>query len=106
MEHLCEIILNLDQWFKRCPFKICSFFNSVGHFVQWSRAICAISIEGIEEHSCEIILNLDQWFRCYLKKKFTHNTRKAKTCNTCQGKTDHNSSPCAFGSGEFKSFLI
>ena len=39
-----------------------------------------------------ILWNLDQWFRrCCLKKKFTDGQRT---------KTNHNSSPLAFGSGE------
>ena len=32
-EHLCEIILNLDQWFKRCHVKIFLIYSSDGHLV-------------------------------------------------------------------------
>ena len=40
-------------------------YNSGGPFVQRSRTICAILVEGImlEGQFCENILNLDQWFR-------------------------------------------
>ena len=45
---LCEIILNLDQWFRRrCPLKIFLIWSSGGPFVQCSRIICAILVEGI-----------------------------------------------------------
>ena len=46
-EHFCEIILNLYQWFRRCLFKIFLIWSSGGPFVQWSRSICAILVEGI-----------------------------------------------------------
>ena len=44
---------------------------------------------------CGIILNLGPWFmqRCRLKKTFLQDART---------KTDHNSSPGAFGPGELK----
>ena len=43
-----EIILNLDQLFKRsCRLKIFLIWSSGGPFVQWSRTICAILVEGI-----------------------------------------------------------
>ena len=85
-EQFCEIILNLDQWFKRrCSLKILLICSSVGLSVQWSGTICAILVEVIkrnnsvkflcsfsrgyqEEQFFEIILNLDQQFRkCHLK---------------------------------------
>ena len=62
----CEIILNLDHtWFKRkCRLKIFLTYSTGGPFVQHSRTICAILVEGnYEKHFFEIILNLDQWFR-------------------------------------------
>ena len=41
-----------------------SNFSSGGHFVQLSRTILAILVEGHpEEHFCEIILKLGQWSR-------------------------------------------
>ena len=46
--NLCEIILNLDQWFRRsCRLKIFLTWSSGDPFVQWSRTICAILVEGI-----------------------------------------------------------
>ena len=45
-EQFCENILNLDQWF-RCLLKIFLIWSSGGPFVQWSRIICAILVEGI-----------------------------------------------------------
>ena len=44
-EHLCEIILNLDQWFRRRCLKIfleSSIFSFGGHFVWLIRKVCAI----------------------------------------------------------------
>ena len=32
-EHLCKIILNLDQWFRRCHLKIFLIYSSGDHFV-------------------------------------------------------------------------
>ena len=57
-EHFCEIILNLDQWFKRCHLKIFlsrAERNILGNFGRGY----------YEEHYyfCELILNSDQWFR-------------------------------------------
>ena len=47
-EKFCEIILNLDQWFKRrCCLKIFLIWSSGGSFVQRSGTICAILVEDI-----------------------------------------------------------
>ena len=47
-EQFCEIILNLDQWFKRrCYLKIFIIWSSGGPFVQRSGTVCAILVEGI-----------------------------------------------------------
>ena len=47
-EQFCKIILNLELWFKtRCLLKIFFIWSSGGPFVQWSRTICAILVEGI-----------------------------------------------------------
>ena len=47
-EQFCEIILNLDQWFRRrCRLKIFLIWSSSGPFVQQSGTICAILVEGI-----------------------------------------------------------
>ena len=51
-------------------FKYISFPELTQPFVQWSRTICAMLVEGYnEDQFCEIILNWDQWFRrrCLLK---------------------------------------
>ena len=70
-EQFCEIILNSNQWFRRRScLKIFLIWSSGSHFVQPSRTICAILVEGImKTQFCEIILHLDQWFRrrCVLK---------------------------------------
>ena len=47
-EQFCEIILNLDQWFRRrCRLKIFLIWSSGGPFVPWSGTFCAILVEGI-----------------------------------------------------------
>ena len=44
-EQFCEIIMNLDQWFRRrCLLKIFLIWSSGGPFVQQSRTICAFFI--------------------------------------------------------------
>ena len=50
-------------------FKGFSIFGSGGHFVQWSRTILAILVEGHPKKHCEIILKLGHWPRrsCDLK---------------------------------------
>ena len=55
-EHFYEIILNLDQWFRRCLLKICFMWSSAGLF--------------FSGHLCEVILYFNQWSRrrCRLKK--------------------------------------
>ena len=87
IRNICEIILNLDQWFRR---KYC--LNTF--YLQLWQPFCSLEQKHLdnfgrgpqEEHLCEVILNLAQWFRrCRLKNKFTH--------DRCWTKTDHNSSP-------------
>ena len=46
-EHLGEIILNLDQQFRRCYLKDFSNFSYGSHFVQWSGTVCAILAERL-----------------------------------------------------------
>ena len=47
-EQFCEIILNLDQWFRRrCVLKIFLIWSFGDHFVHLSRTICAILVECI-----------------------------------------------------------
>ena len=46
-EQSCEIILNLDQWFRRkCHLKVC-IWSSDSPFVQRSITVCAILVKGI-----------------------------------------------------------
>ena len=59
-EHFCEIILNLDHWYRRrCPLKIFLFLE-----LWWHSGIICVNLgrRHHEEQFCEIILNLDQWF--------------------------------------------
>ena len=46
-EQFCEIILNFDQWFKRCSLKILLISSSDRPLVQLSGTICAILVKGI-----------------------------------------------------------
>ena len=71
-EQFCEIILNLDQGFKRrCYLKIFLIWSSCGPFVQRSGTICAILVEGIMRNNS---LNLfwiwasasQMWFKRFL----------------------------------------
>ena len=46
----CEVIWNLDQWFRRLLFKDISYlvlWQPLSGFVQRTRTICAILVEGI-----------------------------------------------------------
>ena len=49
-EQFCDFILNLDQWFRRCLLKIFLIWSCGGPFVQRSRTICAILVEGIKRY--------------------------------------------------------
>ena len=40
-------ILNWDQWFRRCRFKIFLIYNSGDSFVRQRRTICAILVDSI-----------------------------------------------------------
>ena len=47
-EQFCEIILNLDQWFRRkCILKVFLIWSSYSPFVQRSVTIFSIVVEGI-----------------------------------------------------------
>ena len=47
-KQFCEIILNLDQWLWRiCRLKIFLIWSSGSPFVQQSKAICSIVVEGV-----------------------------------------------------------
>ena len=50
-EQSCEIILNLDQGFRRCFLKKFLIWSSGGPFFQGSGIICAILVEGIKRNS-------------------------------------------------------
>ena len=51
-EQFCEIILNLDQWFRRrCVLKIFLIWSSACPFVQQSGTIGAILVEGIMKNN-------------------------------------------------------
>ena len=68
-KHFCEIILNLNQCFKRRCLKDISCLELCQPFVQQSRTVCAIFVEGIMRNtSVKLILNCEHWFRkCCLK---------------------------------------
>ena len=69
-EQFCEIIFNLDQWFrKRCPLKISLIWSSGRPFV-WAKQnhLCNFGRGHLDEQFCDFTLNLDQWFRrCCIK---------------------------------------
>ena len=51
-EQFCEIILNLDQWFRRkCRLKVFLIWISGSPFVQRSVTICIILVEGIKRNN-------------------------------------------------------
>ena len=69
-EQSCEIILNLDQWFRRkMLFKVISYLELWQPFSAGRNHLCNFSRRYYQEKFCEIILNLGQWFRrtCRLK---------------------------------------
>ena len=45
--HICEVILNLDQWFRRCRLKMFLIYSFGDLLVQQSGTICANLVEGI-----------------------------------------------------------
>ena len=70
-EQLCEIILNLDQWFRRrCCLKAFLSWSCGGPFFSAElNHLCTFGRGYYEEQFCGIIFNLVQWFlrRCLLK---------------------------------------
>ena len=51
-EQPCEIILNLDQWFRRkCHLNVFLIWSSGSPFVQLSLTICAILVKGIKRNN-------------------------------------------------------
>ena len=63
-ELFCEIILNLDQWFRRKRrLKVFLIWSSGSPFVQWSATICAILVMGLmKNNSWKLFWILGQWF--------------------------------------------
>ena len=50
-EQSCEIILNLDQWFRgKCRLKVFLIWSSGSLFVQQNVTICAILVDGIKRN--------------------------------------------------------
>ena len=67
-EQFCEIILNLDQWFRRiCYLKTFLFRVLVALCLVERNHLANFGRMHHEEQFCEIILNFDQWFRRHLK---------------------------------------
>ena len=51
-EQFCDIILNLDQWFRRkCCLMVFLIWSFDSPFVQWSITICAILVKGIMKNN-------------------------------------------------------
>ena len=49
-EHICEIIMRLDQWFmRRCPLKIFLILSYGGPFVPGNGTICSILVGHYEK---------------------------------------------------------
>ena len=65
-EQFWEVILNLDQWFRRCRLKIFLIESSGGSSVQRNGTICNFGRGHHEEQFCDIILSFDQWFIRFL----------------------------------------
>ena len=60
-EQFCEVILNLNQWFRRCHLKTFLIKSSGGPFCLLERNhLCNFGRVNHMEHLCEIILNLVQ----------------------------------------------
>ena len=60
-EQFCDIILNLDQWFRRCHLKTFLFLSSGQPLCSAERKhLC--NFDRRCQQFCKIILNLDQWF--------------------------------------------
>ena len=82
-EQFCEIILILDQWFRRrCHLKYFLSGNLAALVFVGAELFSCLGRGHYCKPSCEVILNLDLWFRkrCCLKKKVTdeqtHDTRR------------------------------
>ena len=61
--NICEIILNLDQWFRsRCHSRYVLVLGLVAILFNWGDHLCNFCKGQYKGQFCEIILNLDQWF--------------------------------------------
>ena len=104
-EQFCEIILNLDQWFRipeEMSFKDISYLELWQPFCSAEQNHLAILVEGInrgyqEEHFYEIILNLNlKWFR----RICLFNIFYLELCwPYCSAKGNH---LCNFGRGHYE----
>ena len=73
-EQFCEIVLNYDEWFRRCCSKDFLSRALIAGMFSGPNPLCNFGRGHYGEHSCETVLNLNQWFRrCHLKKTFTDN---------------------------------
>ena len=59
----CEIILNLDQWFRRWPLEDISYLELWPPFCSANRTICAIFLEGLWGTNLWNYFEFDQWFK-------------------------------------------
>ena len=62
-EHFYEVILNFDQWYRRCRLGIFLIRSSGCPFAQWSEAICAFLIKDIMRNNSVKLFEFGQWFR-------------------------------------------
>ena len=60
--HFCEIILNLDQWFRKRSLKDILIYSSGNPFSVERNHLCNYGRGHYKEHFYEKRLNLDQWF--------------------------------------------
>ena len=97
-EHSCEVIWNLDQWFRRCRLKDFFFwalaallFSGAEPFMQfWKRASWGIFMWSYVKFGP--VVQEEMLFKEKVFGRGMHCGRRTKT--------DHNTSPWAFSSGE------
>ena len=72
-DQLCEIILNLCQWFRTWRLKDFLSGTLAALLLVEQNHLCNFERGHHGEHSCEVIRNLHQWFRrrCRLKDFLT-----------------------------------
>ena len=99
-EHFCQMILKSFQWFLTRRFlKFFLWFALTSRILHGLQSLNNFQSVSPKDQSCEIRLNLAQWFRrrCCLNKLWMD-----ERTTTMLTVSDHNSSSCAFGSGELK----